>query len=64
MFYSFSNPVGLGLLYSDFIDKELEVEGGEAACSSPRSLGVVTLEFSLQRKTEQTVIMQVNSLGT
>ena len=56
--------MGLGLLYSDFIDKEPEVEGGEAACSSPRSLGVVTLEFSLQRKTGQTVIMQVNSPGT
>lgn len=53
MFYPFINPVGLGLLYFHFVDKELEVEGGGATCSSLHSVGVVTLEFSLQRKTEK-----------
>ena len=47
------------------VHKELEVEGGGVTCSSLHSVGVVTLEFSLQRKTEKKkAIMQVKSLGT
>lgn len=52
-FHPFTNPRGLGLLYSNFIGKDVEAEGGEVTCSRPHRLGVVKLEFSLQRKIEK-----------